>query len=304
MCPRDREPHIDAGKHEVCIVTAGNVPTCGCKPGYVPHEKYGCVDESPPLLKLKHDPNGDQVLRLKQGDVYYEYAVEVQDANPEEYLRSLKIAYSQPLPHGCFTKIGEFHVNYTVKTPWTSPPYVRVTRRVIIEDMDECRADVSKLQETCPSLIPKCDTEAGAMCVNTIGSYTCKCPKYTSGDGFVSGARFEPGSVPEGFQGGTGCRDTSKPVITLNGPNPKIFRLCECGGVSGLMGGKKRRDDDDLKEQQQRYYSRDIRVSRAVLRSEKDGHVSYIFHCTTGTDSIDCWGRVVCNSRGSQSEPS
>jgi hypothetical protein len=223
------------------------------------HEVYGCVDESPPLLRLKNDPDQDQILRLKQGDDYKEYAVDIQDENAEEYLRSLKIAYSQPLPQGCLTKIGEFHVNYTVATPWTSPPYVQVTRRVIIEDIDECSINVQKFQETCPQLIPQCDVQSGATCVNTVGSYTCSCPKYTSGDGFLSGIEFAAGAGPKGFHGGTSCRDTSKPVITLNGPNPKIFRVAECGGISGMIGGKQN-NYADLKSQQQRSYAQDIKV--------------------------------------------
>jgi hypothetical protein len=239
---------------------AGNVPKCACKPGFMMHEKYGCVDERPPLLRLKNDPIGDQILRLKQGDVYKEYAVDIQDENAEEYLRSLKIAYSQPLPHGCLTKIGEFHVNYTVATPWTSPPYVRVTRRVIIEDIDECSLDVATYEKTCPELVPQCNLEAGATCVNTIGSYTCSCPKFTSGDGFKSDFFFRAMDAPDGYQGGTGCHDTSKPIISLAGPDPKVFRICECGGLSGLMGKPGSRDTD-LKGAQQRYYDDDIRVS-------------------------------------------
>ena len=252
-------------KHEICIVTAGNIPKCGCKPGYMMHEKYGCVDESPPVLRLKHDPQGDHTLRLKQGDVYKEYAVEIQDENAEEYLRSLKIAYSEPLPNGCFTKIGEFHVNYTVATPWTSPPYVRVTRRVLIDDIDECTLDVHKYEKSCPALVPQCDTEAGAKCVNKIGSYTCECPKYTSGDGFKAGSSFADGSAPAGFDGGTGCRDTHKPVIHLKGPNPKVFRVCACGGITGVMGkANSNRDDADLRRSQQGRYNDDIKVGANI----------------------------------------
>lgn len=230
-----------------------------CKPGFVHHEKYGCVDSSPPILRLNHDPNGDRTLRLKQGDQYKEYAVDIQDENAEEYLRSLKIAYSQPLPHGCLTRIGEFHVNYTIATPWTDPPYVRITRDVVIEDIDECKAGTARrLERSCPQLLPKCDTEAGATCVNTIGSYTCKCPKFTVGDGFLSGLSFDAMETPVGFQEGTGCHDTSKPVIKLAGPNPKVFRVCECGGIKGVMGKKK--SDADLQDRQQRLYGNDIKV--------------------------------------------
>jgi hypothetical protein len=254
------------GKHETCVVTAGNVPKCGCKTGYVKHEMYGCVDESPPILRLKNDPLGDQTLRLKQGDWYKEYAVEVQDENAEEYLRSLKIAYSQPLPNGCLTSIGEFHVNYTVATPWTSPPYIRVTRRVIIEDVDECTLDVALYEKTCPALIPQCDVAAGATCVNTIGSYSCQCPKFTSGDGFKTGLTFDPMNVPQGFSGGTGCRDTTKPVIQLQGPNPKIFRVCACGGIAGVMGKPAGGTikDAELQRSQQKQYSDNVKVRVCV----------------------------------------
>lgn len=248
------------GKHEICVVGSGNIPRCDCKPGYVMHETYGCVDESPPFMKLKHDPYGDQTLRLKQGDVYKEYFVDIQDENAEEYLRSLKIAYSRPMPYGCLTEIGEFHVNYTVATPWTSPPYVRLTRRVIIEDVNECQLDVQKYKATCPELVPQCDVDAGAKCVNTIGSYTCECPEHTKGDGFLPGLK----TAPSGYEGGTGCRDVSIPVIDLKGPNPKVFQVCRCGGIKGSMG---RSDDGAEKDSalhagQQQHYAADIQVRK------------------------------------------
>jgi hypothetical protein len=213
---------------------------------------------------LKHDPNRDQTLRLKQGDFYKEYAVEIKDENAEEYLRSLKIAYSAPIPNGCLTKIGEFHVNYTIETPWTVPPFQRITRRVITDDIDECTLDVEKYQRICPPLIPRCDTDAGAKCVNTIGSYTCKCPVHTTGDGFQKGVSFDQLNAPEGFRGGQSCRDTGKPVIQLQGPNPKIFRVCGCGGISGIMN-QKLDQDNGLKTSQQSHYESDILVRHKRL---------------------------------------
>jgi hypothetical protein len=262
----------------VCTITADKQPTCACTKGYVPHETYGCVDESPPNLTLKHDPNRDHTLRLKQGDFYKEHAVEIKDENAEEYLRSLKIAYSQPIPHGCLTKIGEFHVNYTVETPWTVPPFQRVTRRVMIDDIDECRLDIPKYQRTCPSLIPRCDTEAGARCVNTIGSYTCKCPVHTTGDGFQKGASFDQLNAPEGYRGGQSCHDTGKPVIQLQGPNPKVFRVCGCGGLSGIAVNQKLEQDTGSRTAQQSHYEVDILV-RYDRRERTSVAITYIFCC-------------------------
>eukprot|EP00934_Nitzschia_sp_Nitz4_P001950 Nitzschia sp. Nitz4//scaffold76_size158648//60033//68082//NITZ4_002544-RA/size158648-processed-gene-0.238-mRNA-1//1//CDS//3329557839//1950//frame0 len=263
------KPQIDAcsgfppckAKHEVCTVGPGNQPQCACKPGFVRHEKYGCVDENPPTLKLRHDPHGDRTLRLKQGDEYREYMVDIVDDNAEEYMRSLKVSYSQPLPPGCLTQVGEFHVNYTVAMPWAKVPFVRVTRRVIIEDIDECRLDPADYERTCPSLIPQCDIAAGAKCVNTYGSYQCSCPANSHGDGFVKNASFVPGvPPPESYKGGTSCVDTSKPVITLQGPNPKVFKICECGGLSGVMSAPSDKgDEDDLQLEQRKLYEDDIK---------------------------------------------
>ena len=249
------------GKHEICTVSATNKPMCACKPGYVHHEEYGCVDVNPPTLKLRNDPQGDQTLRLKQGDEYREYMVDIVDDNAEDYLRSLKVTYSQPLPPGCLTTVGEFHVNYTVAMPWATPPYVRVTRRVIIDDIDECSLDVAKYQRICPALVPQCDKAAGAQCRNTIGSYTCQCPSNTSGDGFLKNAKFsDDRPAPSSYKGGTSCSDTSKPVITLQGPNPKVFKVCACGGLDGIMSSTTDNDEDkELVTEQRKLYETDIK---------------------------------------------
>jgi len=281
------KPKIDAcsgfppcqGKHEICTATDnGNEPTCTCRPGYVHHETYGCVDVNPPTLKLRNDRRGDQTLRLKQGDEYREHMVDIVDDNAEDYLRSLKISYSRPLPPGCLTEVGEFHVNYTVAMPWANPPYVRIQRTVVIEDIDECKISANakalkKFQSACPQLIPRCDYEAGAECRNTIGSYSCRCPPRTSGDGFLKSADFDFDFDPNGtgfpapssFEGGTSCVDTSKPVLTVQGPNPKLFRVAKCGGLSGVTSpysGRGNGENEDDKEQlvanQQQLYGADI----------------------------------------------
>lgn len=248
------------GNNEVCIVSPEKLAMCACKPGYVDNDDgYGCVDETPPVLKLRRDPNGDGILRLKQGDVYQEYAVDILDGNAEEYARSLRISYSIPIPPGCLTKLGEFHVNYTIATPWTSPPYVSVTRHVIIEDIDECTSDFERLRTTCPQLIPQCDTEAGAMCKNLNGSYTCTCPEHTTGDGFKTSASFQEDLAPDEYKGGTSCRDSSKPVLELLGPNPKVYKVCKCGGLSGVLGSGP--GVDKLCKAQRKSYEGSLKVS-------------------------------------------
>ena len=226
---------------------------CACKPGYVDNQDgYGCVDESPPVLKLR--PDGKETMMLKQGDFYKEHAVDVIDENAEEYLRSLRITYSQPLPPGCLVRMGKFHVNYTIATPWTSYQFVRVTRNVVVEDIDECQLDVQKYSDLCPELIPQC--HKSAKCVNTVGSYTCQCPKHTSGDGFKKG--FAPATgAPEGYQGGSGCVDTSKPIIELQGPNPKILKVCKCG--AGVMDGQTE-GEGSLCAQQRSSYGQNLKV--------------------------------------------
>ena len=265
--------HFSAkGKNEMCVSHKGQ-PKCDCKPGYVNVEGFGCVDEEPPVLKLRHDDDMDGITRFKQGDTYKEYAVDVIDDNAEDYFRSLKINYSKPPPK-CFTHIGSFQVNYTVATPWTIPPYVGVTRNVIIDDIDECRIDIEKYEVQCPEIIPHCDTNAGAVCQNTIGSYTCKCPRYTSGDGFLFIDRIirdDKGKfidAPSGYNGGTGCRDTSAPVIEVLGPNPKIFRTCKCGGLGGTMQEttlKNSKKNEKLGSSQRATYEEDIQVCVVLI---------------------------------------
>ena len=277
------KPKVDAcsgfptcqGKHEICTVSAStdDKPVCACRPGYVNHDQYGCVDVNPPTMNLRNDRHGDQILRLKQGDEYREHMVDIVDDNAEDYLRSLKVSYSQALPPGCLTEVSEFHVNYTVAMPWANPPYVRITRRVIIEDIDECEMlsnskMLKKFQRTCPQLIPQCDIEAGAQCRNTVGSYSCQCPVRTNGDGFRPLAKFDNDDnaypIPSSFTGGTSCVDTSKPAITLQGPNPKIFRVPENTGLIGVMSPYSRSNHNEeekerLTADQRGLYEKDIK---------------------------------------------
>ena len=301
------KPKVDAcsgfppcqGKHEICTVSAStnNDPMCACRAGYVNHDEYGCVDVIPPTLKLRNDPRGDQILQLKQGDEYREYMVDIVDDNAEDYLRSLKVTYSQPLPSGCLTGVGEFHVNYTVAMPWANPPYVRITRRVIIEDINECAILsntklLKKFKKSCPQLIPQCDTEAGANCRNTVGSYSCQCPVRTSGDGFLPSATFDENDRayprPSSFKDGTSCKDNSKPAITILGPNPKIFRVAKYDGLVNIMSPYSRNHNEEAKEKlladQRALYEKDI---KEAIRSTAGAELCAA-HDNPSVKSSDC----------------
>lgn len=148
----------------MCTVAPQNKPHCTCQHGYVRDPEYGCVDEHPPLLNLRPDPiHGTDpktgITHLSQGGRYEEYGVDVTDDNAEEYLRSLKITYSRPLPQGCLLDMGEFYVNYTVATPWTTPDFVRAKRTVVIDNVNECliKEDNMGVGGACPELVAMCD---------------------------------------------------------------------------------------------------------------------------------------------------
>lgn len=229
-------------KNQICIVNKENKPECVCKDGYMDAGvDFGCVDSKPPLLTLRCDPDGDGITKLRQGDIYTECAIDVIDENAEDLMRSLKITYSEPLLHGCLRKVGNFSVTYTVATPWTNPPLASISRTVQVEDLNVCSLSSSQTKALCPELIPKCDEAAGATCVNVVGSYTCECPPFTSGDGFLPIPAIKNDSngyfigAPKNYTGGTGCVDTSKPKIELKGPNPKKIRICSCDSSLGVL---------------------------------------------------------------------
>lgn len=70
--------------------------------------------------------------------------------------------------------------------------------------------------------------------------------------------------IPRGYKGGTGCRDTSEPVIELLGPNPKRFRVARVGGVRGVMRMGENDESisrvDALIAEQRSAYESEIRV--------------------------------------------
>jgi len=271
----------DCPSKEMCVADSYNRPSCQCKPGHVRDEVYGCVDEHPPGLTLRYSSNPDSkfdtdrgIEYLTQGDRYEEYGVDVIDDNAEEYLRSLKITYSRPLPQGCLLDMGEFYVNYTVATPWTSPEFVRAKRTVVIQNVNECKVRMNdgNIGSHCPELVSMCDVDAGAACLDEIGTYTCQCPEGTEGDGFLPIPRLRPDGkggfvgtmIPKAYNGGTGCRDTSRPVIELMGPNPKVFRVAKTSGLKGVVKGANDNADanarvDAILAEQRTTYEKDIK---------------------------------------------
>jgi len=213
---------------------------CECDPGFTHVDGFGCMDESLPTLRLR----GDAKMTIPQCKGYVEHGIDIDDSNAEDLQRTLRIQYSRPLG-GCLPRVGEFHVNYTVATNWTDPPFTTITREVTVVDIDECmlakrgyyRFRGREETPNCEDCEAKCAFDGGAVCRNTPGSYTCACPHCTSGDGFAKG--FEPRSDradPQGFDGGTGCTDSCPPVITLHGSEPLVIPTCACEGLDGGGG--------------------------------------------------------------------
>ena len=168
-----------------------------------------------------------------------------------------------------------------VATPWTTPNHARAQRTVVIGNVNECQIKRNVgVGKSCPELVAMCDVDAGAQCVDEIGTYSCKCPEGTEGDGFLPIAQLKPShgggysglTVPMNYRGGTGCRDTSRPVIEILGPNPKTLRVAK---VSGLEGDYKMKQSDDetsikidsLRGERRNYYENEIKVSSQVCQA-------------------------------------
>lgn len=223
-------------KNQVCVPDANDPtqPSCQCKHGYVMDDKYGCIDLTPPTLQLRCDTDNTAITVLQRGDIYQECAVDIVDDNAEDYARSLKIAYSAPLSPGrCLAKLDTFTVKYTVATPWTNPPFVAAIRTVQVKDRNVCAIPKSEYSNWCPDILPKCDTESGATCQPEIGGWSCKCPRGMTGDGILVSER------------GTSCVDNQKPIIELLGVNPRVFKTCGCGGLTGHLSNRPNTDNNN-----------------------------------------------------------
>ncbi|CAM9907508.1 unnamed protein product [Pylaiella littoralis] len=216
---------VNCGPHAECSVVDGEV-RCLCMAGYRDVPGVGCMDDSAPTLILK----GPAQLTMKQCDKYVESGVEVVDANSENDDRNVGVTYSKP-PGRCASEMGSFTVNYTLNTGWTHPAVQYIVRHVTVEDVDECALDPASPQGLCPGCRPHCHQHA--KCENRVGTYACKCPACMSGDGFTPFVPRKSGTTPAGYEGGTGCRDTCPPVITLIGDDPLVL---EVGIMTDIAG--------------------------------------------------------------------
>jgi hypothetical protein len=66
------------------------------------------------------------------------------------------------------------------------------TGNITSPDFNKSQAEAAM---QCPSCVPRCHPLA--KCYNTQGSYGCKCPEGTQGDGFLDGLMFRAGTTPE-----------------------------------------------------------------------------------------------------------
>jgi len=171
-----------------------------------------CLDTSLPELYL--NPPNPYILR--QGDTYQEYGITVVDKNNEDFPRQIDFEYSKPFGE-YMTEIGREQVTYTLKTPWLPEPEFTIIRDVIVIDVDECTytGPIDQFRHKCVPDI--------ANCINTEGSYSCRC---------------KPGYIGDGYINGSGCLDSVPPVITCvgQGCEPLRFQVCDSKGLLSSTG--------------------------------------------------------------------
>eukprot|EP00611_Tribonema_gayanum_P018011 TRINITY_DN3102_c0_g2_i1.p1 TRINITY_DN3102_c0_g2~~TRINITY_DN3102_c0_g2_i1.p1 ORF type:complete len:795 (-),score=168.48 TRINITY_DN3102_c0_g2_i1:496-2880(-) len=182
-----------------------------------------CLSEKVPEILV----NGQNPLRLHQGDTYSELGVTVNDENEQDGDRTVKIQYSEPFG-AFFKKAGKYQVVYSLEVPWLpsgdgantigEPATVTAQRDVYVADIDECAYEG-------PNDYFKHQCVRGATCVNTDGSYECHCSAGYEGDGLSTG---------------TGCVDVMRPVITCHGKGcePLVMKACNCMGMVTADGDR------------------------------------------------------------------
>lgn len=166
---------------------------------------------------------GSRTYKLQQGDDYKEQGAEIDDPGITKSLtRRIRVTYPSGHLGRCVSDIGTFTVNYRLDD-WIAdetlalgeneslPTWDSQNRTVIVSDVDEC-----SYRGPCEQFVAKC--VRAANCVNTIGSYDCKCHGGYHGDGRTDGG---------------GCIDVRPPVIKCDGAGcyPKEFRAADIRGL-------------------------------------------------------------------------
>jgi hypothetical protein len=222
-CPTNcRCERSQSGATYNCVAKVGYTkysdPTAPLPPDAAPDgprldRTTACLSGSVPKIYL----NGPNPLRLKQGDIYEELGVNVEDENESDDERTVKIQYSHPFgPY--FKSTGDYYVIYSIETPWLhlNNSNIIERREVIVSDVDECTYTGSV-----ESFIHQCVSEA--TCMNLDGSYECKCPPGYSGDG---------------LKNGSGCADNLPPQLSCIGEacRPMKYSACNCIGLVAADG--------------------------------------------------------------------
>lgn len=198
----------------------GSSPDGQMKEGSLRLDSGECIHASIPTLSLV----GDNPYRIRQGDDYVELGAEIVDNNLEKTReRRMIVSFvDKPLGH-CVSEIGEYRVKYELDIDWLNPDnngnstkevpssIKAVTRTVVVEDVDECTYTGKH-----PRFYHRCAN--ASVCVNTIGSYECKCPDGYEGDG---------------LKDAVGCVDVRPPTLACAGAgcHPKLFRAADIHGL-------------------------------------------------------------------------
>jgi len=208
---------------------------CLCKPGYARIQdgkgingRGSCHDSTKAYLSL----NGNTTYRLTQGQRYYEKGYRLIDHN-KDYVEDKRM-YQVNIEGQYFSQtevedVGQFLIKYNLNMMFqdiTETVYT-ADRMLIVEDIDECN-----LEKSAPYLvgnekwIPRCDKLA--TCHNTINSYSCSCPRGTSGDGFTDLQELASSiRIPPTYQGGSGCNDNVSPTLKIN-PRSVTLPVASC----------------------------------------------------------------------------
>mmetsp|Transcript_14331 Transcript_14331/g.21228 ORF Transcript_14331/g.21228 Transcript_14331/m.21228 type:complete len:704 (+) Transcript_14331:66-2177(+) len=199
---------------------------CISPPGYTPIlgetvKENGIYTRLDDIVQCRSDRSnqielkGPSTVYYKQGDTYKENGVKIIGHDDTSGEGKLRVENSADFG-AYFKNVGTFYVSYTWEAPLdgrgerTELP-LKARREVIVSDVDECtyKGPVDFLKHKC---------SPDAICMNTVGSYECKCPKGYEGDGLLYGS---------------GCTDVTPPTIKCRGKacNVQLLRASNCVGL-------------------------------------------------------------------------